>query len=1305
MKVIKESKSIQYEVGFIPAGLERYKTLEEPIGVFEDFDAAKECVLSYNHIINTEYAGYDVVIVTSDDDYKETDWASDTEVYRLSGIKLNESALNEGPIKRFFKGIGKSADEKAKLKRSDEEKKAQGKSEKVLAKDFTSAAKNWLYYVPNENGKYPATPISNKDFLRMVGESKPGTPEYKQRCDALVVDKDGMYIRRGLEWLEGKGAKANPAAPKIKPSFTHDEVFTGSSESDEEGVPVAAGETPPEAVGEERPVETPEAPVEKTSAEEHPETPAEETPAESTDTYKKFALLAKATGIKITNARGQIIKNLKTLRKINAENAGNLKVEVDGKTYELPAYIEMLKSNKLLENVVLTEKAWKYTINKEVAFRLRDILEADQTDYEALRGAIKACYDDIHAAMPEVFDEDDCNDAKEELDWLSTSADDSYADFDDPDYMDDDELESEWNYALEDLYDLCDGLSIWIPVRGLDEGLANANAYKIVYHKNTACRDRRPETPDDVENDWIEAPVRADSDLHALQRAIAISRKCNIEDLDYCVTEDACLKYLREDDWGFGSPIIIKVEGPDGVLFDTGYTKESWIEEFCEAEENDEDDYQDIDEIDSFVEDEPEGDVKYDETGSVLIQYKGKGRTFVIPNTVITINEHAFADNYKLTSIIIPNSVTTIKHRAFANCKKLKSIEIPSSVTSIGCGAFNGCTGLTNVVIGNGITNISDFIFDDCYNLTSVNIPEGVTSIGWAAFRNCRKLKNLNIPGSVTDIGEDAFKGTLINYKNESVTLTEAPIINLNDADIMNPGKVDFKQKIADATAEEEAEKARQAEEARKEQFRVKYKDVPAKLEASLGKGGDAEETLKVLFADLVPGQGAADTVAGEMVRAMMRVLYRDFNDGDKFFMGYGLETCASSVSYLCAHISTIEKRVEKMLEEAFRYEDDDRYTEALKEMTEDVVDHIMNNQELIFTPNEDDSRDYDYSYIEENQPRYEFECDGSDDVCTLVDHDVINGWDLYHYVEDQLQWDHAYDGAEVERPWGYDSTSITVSNLTIEGYEQLKDSFERNSDGWWEDLVSEHKEELERINNDEYDEDDDIDEGLTKARPELQAVLEKLNAQSRDLEFLANEFDKALAVEGFDYEIDIVEGFKINVVSDTLADIDLFANKFFSRYDIVVEVEDKGDSHNYLLKPGAVNSEKFEGFIDAFKKEESKSELEEDFMRYDDVMQGMMDNASDEEIDSDLRLFKKVAKNLGLKRPEDVVMYVDSEGMYDPTYYAEAATKIDLKLIKCEVGPITLIRESRNGNIWIYFSTKEDADKYIRFVNKENGI
>lgn len=72
----------------------------------------------------------------------------------------------------------------------------------------------------------------------------------------------------------------------------------------------------------------------------------------------------------------------------------------------------------------------------------------------------------------------------------------------------------------------------------------------------------------------------------------------------------------------------------------------------------------------------------------------------------------------------------------------------------------------------------------------------------------------------------------------------------------------------------------------------------------------DIKELREVIFDALVPNSGKADTIAGEMIRAVNRIGYRYFNDGDVYFAGYGLETAGSSAIYL----SKISKALETLL-------------------------------------------------------------------------------------------------------------------------------------------------------------------------------------------------------------------------------------------------------------------------------------------------------------------------------------------------------------------------------------------------------
>lgn len=123
----------------------------------------------------------------------------------------------------------------------------------------------------------------------------------------------------------------------------------------------------------------------------------------------------------------------------------------------------------------LTEKNWKYKIDKDLAFKLRDILEDDDTDYEALREVMKDIYDNIHRLIPDMFDEDECESAKEDLDILDTEEEDGFYDPDDEEYDFIDTVEDSWNYELSNLYDICDTFNIWIPIRSLDEAVSGGS--------------------------------------------------------------------------------------------------------------------------------------------------------------------------------------------------------------------------------------------------------------------------------------------------------------------------------------------------------------------------------------------------------------------------------------------------------------------------------------------------------------------------------------------------------------------------------------------------------------------------------------------------------------------------------------------------------------------------------------------------------------------------------------------------------------------------------------------------------------
>lgn len=106
----------------------------------------------------------------------------------------------------------------------------------------------------------------------------------------------------------------------------------------------------------------------------------------------------------------------------------------------------------------------------------------------------------------------------------------------------------------------------------------------------------------------------------------------------------------------------------------------------------------------------------------------------------------------KLTEIIIPNTVTSIGNSAFAGNSGLTSISLPDSVVDIESGIFAGCANLASVKLSNNISNIPDSAFGGDSNLESIEIPNSVTTISRAAFGGCTKLTSIYIPSNVTTI-------------------------------------------------------------------------------------------------------------------------------------------------------------------------------------------------------------------------------------------------------------------------------------------------------------------------------------------------------------------------------------------------------------------------------------------------------------------------------------------------------------------------------------------------------------------------
>ena len=139
------------------------------------------------------------------------------------------------------------------------------------------------------------------------------------------------------------------------------------------------------------------------------------------------------------------------------------------------------------------------------------------------------------------------------------------------------------------------------------------------------------------------------------------------------------------------------------------------------------------------------------------------------------------------------------------------------------------------------------------------------------------------------------------------------------------------------------------------------------------------ESKISDLFDRLVPRMGKAETVAGEIVRAACRLNWRWWNDGDVFFVEYGIETCGSSWLYLCDIVAQVGDRFtgSKLLSALDAMYNlswtDDTYEAAMQDMIKAVVEFLAASPELEAKANTIDSRsDYQGEAEEKFGSQYE---------------------------------------------------------------------------------------------------------------------------------------------------------------------------------------------------------------------------------------------------------------------------------------------------------------------------------------------
>lgn len=137
----------------------------------------------------------------------------------------------------------------------------------------------------------------------------------------------------------------------------------------------------------------------------------------------------------------------------------------------------------------------------------------------------------------------------------------------------------------------------------------------------------------------------------------------------------------------------------------------------------------------------------------------------VVPSTynglpVIRIARRVFENKVNLKKIILPDTLLYIDNFAFAGCTALEYIDLPDSLKTIFRCVFSN-SGIKTLDMPDNV-DLDSFACADCPNLESVKLPKNLRHLSLKCFENTPKLKSITLPDSLAYISSSAFVGSSI---------------------------------------------------------------------------------------------------------------------------------------------------------------------------------------------------------------------------------------------------------------------------------------------------------------------------------------------------------------------------------------------------------------------------------------------------------------------------------------------------------------------------------------------------------------
>ena len=170
-----------------------------------------------------------------------------------------------------------------------------------------------------------------------------------------------------------------------------------------------------------------------------------------------------------------------------------------------------------------------------------------------------------------------------------------------------------------------------------------------------------------------------------------------------------------------------------------------------------------------------------------------------------------------------------------------------------------------------------------------------------------------------------------------------------------------------------------------------------------------------------------------------------------------------------------------------------------------------------------------------------------------------------------------------------------------------------------------------------------------------------------------------------------------LNESLDTRSKLNLDSSNtvFYEEFDLLNgELEEDIQNINKFNDASESDTKSFNEAIEELPENVELKTLEE-------VIEAMNGNVSDESLDQQLKMFSEIAKTLGVKNYDELLVAIN-DGDFDPKYILQDGYPIKTSFGELMHYPSeNIVVENFNGQIFIYFVTERSAKKYFTLANK----